>query len=69
LLLGQLDFSVFMAIANRAGEWVAVAALPVAGFALALVFSAVYDGPLALSRLLLHGRSGQVGPHARRSTD
>ncbi len=53
LLLSQLAVPVFMAVGTRAGGWGAVAVLPVAGLSLALVFTAIYDGPGAVARLLV----------------
>ena len=51
-LLGQLGFSTLMALGTRGGGAGMVAALFVAGFALALVFTAIYDGPRSLAGLL-----------------
>ena len=51
-LLGQLGFSSLMAVGARGGAIGIIVALFVAGFALALVFTAIYDGPRSLAGLL-----------------
>lgn len=49
----ELSFSKAMAAGGAAlGGWGLVAAIVVLGFGLALVFTAIYDGPVALGRLL-----------------
>ncbi|MDQ6836774.1 MAG: hypothetical protein M3137_00130 [Actinomycetota bacterium] len=60
LTLYQLSVPVFMAIGTRAGGWAVVAAVPVVGFGFAVIFTAVYDGPHALARLVVRsgGRAG-----------
>lgn len=59
VLLGQLGFSTLMALGARAGGAGMVAALVGAGFALALIFTAIYDGPRSLAGLLRsRSRSG-----------
>ena len=56
----DLGFAKAMAVGNAAlGGWGLVAAVVVLGFALALLFTAIYDGPLALGRLLRR----QTGSH------
>ena len=58
-LLAQLGFSTIMAVGVRGGGAGVVAALFVAGFALALLFTAIYDGPRSLAGLLrTRSRSG-----------
>jgi hypothetical protein len=52
VLLAQVGFSTVMAVGSRGGGAGVVAALIVAGFALALLFTAVYDGPRSLAGLL-----------------
>jgi hypothetical protein len=52
VLLGQLGFSTVMAVGTRGGGAGVIAALVVAGFALALVFTAIYDGPRSLAGLV-----------------
>lgn len=51
-LVAQLGFSTVMAVGARGGGAGVVAALFVAGFGLALVFTAIYNGPRALAGLL-----------------
>jgi hypothetical protein len=57
VLLGQVGFSRLMALGARGGGAGVVAALVAAGFALALIFTAIYDGPRSLAGLL-RSRSG-----------
>ena len=59
ILLGQLGFSGLMSLGARGGGAGVVAALVAAGFALALIFTAIYDGPRSLASLLRsRSRSG-----------
>ena len=51
-LVAQLGFSTVMAVGARGGGAGVVVALFGAGFALALLFSAIYDGPKSLAGLL-----------------
>lgn len=53
-VLSQMTIPVFMAVGTRAGLWGVLAAMSAAGLGLALVFSAIYDGPRPLARLLVH---------------
>lgn len=52
VLLGQLGFSTVMAIGTRGGGAGVIVALVVAGFALALIFTAIYDGPRSLAGVM-----------------
>ena len=52
VLLGQLGFSRLMAVGARGGGAGIIVALFMAGFVLALVFTAIYDGTRALAGLL-----------------
>ena len=51
-VLGQLGFPRVMALGARGGGAGVIAALAVLGFALALVFTAIHDGPRSLAGLL-----------------
>ena len=51
-LLAQLGFSTIMAVGAKGGGAGIVAVLFAGGFALALLFTAIYDGPKALAGLL-----------------
>ena len=51
-LLAQVGFSTIMAVGTKAGGAGLIVALVVAGFALALLFTAIYDGPRSLAGLL-----------------
>lgn len=51
-VLAQLGFSRIMAAGTRGGGAGVAAALTVAGFAVALLFTAIYDGPRSLPGLL-----------------
>lgn len=55
-VLAQLGFSPVLALGTRGGGAGVAATLVVAGFALALVFTMIYDGPRSLAGLL-RGRS------------
>lgn len=49
----EFSFSRAMEVGHAAfGGWGLVAAVLVLGFGIALLFTAIYDGPLALGRLL-----------------
>jgi len=49
----ELSFIRAMGAGHAAfGDWGLVAAIVVLGFGLAVVFTAIYDGPVALGRLL-----------------
>lgn len=50
-VLAQLGFSRLMALGMWGGVAGVIAALLVAGFALALLFTAIYDGPRSLPGL------------------
>jgi len=57
-LLLQAGFSRLMALGVRGGWAGVIVALFVAGFAVAVIFTAIYDGPRSLARLLRsHSRS------------
>ncbi len=62
LALYQLSVPVFVAIGTRAGGWAVVAALPVAGFGFAVIFTAIYDGPRALARLVVRSEGRAAHP-------
>ncbi len=62
LALYQLSVPVFVAIGTRAGGWAVVAALPVAGFGFALVFTAIYDGPRVLAGLAVRTQRRAAHP-------
>jgi hypothetical protein len=48
----DLSFSRAMEVSHNAlGEWGLIAAVVVIGFGLSLVFSAIYDGPVALRQM------------------
>ena len=51
-LLAQLGFARLMALGAKGGGAGVIAALFVAGFAVALLFTAIYDGPRSLAGLL-----------------
>jgi hypothetical protein len=51
VLLAQVGFPTVMGVGSRGGGAGVIAALFVAGFALALLFTAIYDGPRALAGL------------------
>ena len=51
-VLAQLGFSPIMAVGAKGGGAGIVAVLFAAGFALALLFTAIYDGPKSLAGLL-----------------
>ena len=51
-LLAQLGFSTVMAVGARGGGAGVVVALFVAGFVVALLFTAIYDGPRSLAGLV-----------------
>lgn len=57
-ILGQLGFARLMAIGARGGGAGIVAALCIAGFGLALVFTAIYDGTRSLAGRLRSRRAG-----------
>jgi hypothetical protein len=57
-ILGQLGFARLMSVGARGGGAGVVAALCIAGFGLALVFTAIYDGPRSLAGLLGSRRAG-----------
>lgn len=50
-VLAQVGFSRLMALGVRGGWAGVVVALVVAGFALAVIFTAIYDGPRSLAGL------------------
>jgi hypothetical protein len=52
VVLAQVGFSTVMDVGSRGGGAGVIAALFVAGFALALLFTAIYDGPRSLAALL-----------------
>jgi hypothetical protein len=52
VLLAQVGFSTVMEVGSRGGGAGVIAALFVAGFALALLFTAIYDGPRALAGMV-----------------
>jgi Na+/H+ antiporter NhaC len=51
-LLAQLGFSTVVALAARRGGAGVVVALFVAGFAVALIFTVIYDGPRSVVGLI-----------------
>lgn len=52
VLLTQAGFSTVMEVGSRTGGAGVIAALFVAGFLLALLFTAIFDGPRSLAGLL-----------------
>ena len=52
VLLAQVGLPTVMAVGSRGGGAGVVAALFFAGFVLALLFTAIYDGPRSLAGLL-----------------
>lgn len=56
----ELSFSKSIAVGHAVlGGWGLLAAVALLGFGMALVFTAVYDGPVALGRVL-KGHNGTV---------
>ena len=67
LALYQLTFPALMSAGSRAGAWGIATVLVLAGFGLAVVFTAVYDGPRALGQLLKRRRFGAAGAAGSRA--